>query len=681
MSRKYKFCASCYNYIDSCDCLGNLEDHEHLNDFEREGKDDMDEDDVDEDDKDDGPIYYFRFPVGVLLSQVGNIGTAAMLRIPGNWTTDPPADPTKYLSIPKSRFPMTPHNQGTILAPKIKSPKNPWEIQFFKGDLNTWLPEKTNAVIAKEWKDCAKRCKWRPACHLRCAVAAGVKKAKAEFESSPEDIYVAFDKWLPEQPPGFQTALVMGAGLFVPERAWRRANNMIVPGCGFQWIEMHLIDGSDPAGDVDCSGKLSSNVEGVAGFWNDNQSGSLDYSDYYGENPTDPNMSRSLMMPFVPPPVPKGPPRCTPWAIRNGFCNDDDDQPPYKPPPITTKPPIVDPEDPDVPPPEDPIVLPPIEDPPELTIFDVTEAVSFPMCIAQVPFLNRTTWGLGGDYDARFYPHIKWGSPAPLFETGDIVDQPVELFLTGNGKVGMQCPLRLWQLNAEPKILSRVWLEYTQMGTDGPVPVFTVKGPGIAGESKPFTGRSGSFSFSGPVRAGFDAFDIEIIQQHNNGGVAQFFDLNLITNWDVQCKPIFRRAIADSWYGFSPESVVPQFGGNDEIQYTAGGANIAPKAFGQNVTNLPPMISFGGNLIRVKPPPFMFGNGECYMCHADPRIANDRSEVVKMVNTGGGGITPIQSKFWMLNWWYTNFNEWYPSTMSSQGSQGSYSGSIVAWTK
>ncbi|ALE29694.1 hypothetical protein [Lake Sarah-associated circular virus-28] len=689
-SRKYKFCASCFNYCDSCDCLGNLEDHEHINTFERPGKGNDDDEEIDDEEEDDnrnkggGEVWYFRAQVDLTLMAGGNMLLGALMTMEEMWTDIPPDNPSLYLSIPKSRFPMDPVNIGGSFPnkPEYIKPKYPWEIPYFQLSYPR-PPEKSDAAIASQAKDCTKDClkrfSFRPVrlgiCTAKCAVIAAGKKAFNEFNVSLEDIYLGVQKTINLDNLPLYIGLIPLIKKYTPPRLWNAADDSVVPGCGFQWVEMHLIDGSDPSSDFDCSGKLSSNVDGVDQFWSDNQNGgdtSETLKDYYPDASDPTTDVRMMMMPHVPPPVPPvGPPRCTQWALDHGFCDKDDDPPPYIPPPPThVDPPIiVDP----------PIVLPPTGTPPTvLPTYDITNNINFPMAVIQYNSKTRADWynsGSTGYADDRQRPHLNWGAAAIPLKTGDVIDRGVTLEIPENNYEYVDC---FFYYMAHRPIAGRVSMRLTYVS--GPKPSgmgFKVHWDNSVkpGDTQTLRGDVTTFQFNKNMPAGISIHSFRLTPLHvNPPGLQnkQEFKLEFFTAWDKDCKPVFTLARDIPWetpYGGPP----PVFNGIGVVDFIG---NNNKDCIAAHPIPLNPMV--GG--VRVKPPTFSWGNGECIICHnQDPKLPG--VAVHKMNNTGDGGITPINSQSYFFTWVNPSANGYGQGIARIDGSLGSYYGACKSWTK
>lgn len=675
------FCASCFNFIDSCDCLGNLEDHEHLNDFEREGKleedDDEDGNRGNDDDKVDGAVYYFRFQVGPTLDQIGKIGLGALLSMKEMWTTDPPDNPSLYMSIPKSRFPMDKVNINGQFPnkPIYVNPQHPWELQYFTLDNIPFEPEKTDAQIAKELKDCLKDAVKKKGlvrkglAVIACNANALSDKAGAESQVSFEDLITGFKKTLPEIPPGVYYATLPVIASYTPPRLWKIANNAIVPGCAFHWIEMHLIDGSYPARDFDCSQKFASNVAGVDTYWDNNELGSSgpSYEDFYGREPTSSNQSRSLMLPYVPPPV-EPPGQCPQWMAEAGLCRDDP-PPPYEPPPVTKPPPGV------VIPPEE-IVIPP-EEPPltPLTDSEITKNINYPLALVQISNKQRVgatgalTWynsGTTGFPDDRSRPHLSWGAAATPYATGDFVDKPVKLVVPERTYEFLTC---FYFHMAHRAGTDTVYLKLTYNNGTRPngmgFKVYWDEDP-LNEVSK--NGNSVTFSHTRSFAAGFDIGVVQITPLHYNATAGQEFDVEYITAWDQRIRPIFTRAQSLSWS--QPNGgPAPTFTGDGTITYQ----DPANAAIGPRVT-----ITQGARVdgFRVQAPCFSWGAGECVISATN--AFGDSAAIHKMSNTGDGGITPVVS-YGYKSFWDSSNAAFSHNTAKIPGSFGLYYGACLAW--
>jgi len=653
-SKRFKFCASCFNYINSCDCLGNLSDHAHLTDFEVPGK--QEEDDDHNDDK--GDVWYFRAQIGISLNEFGTLGVGAALRIPSMWTKVPPENPELYLSIPVERMDnFNPVNIAPPLRPvQMFTPQAPWEIEFFTVDSYN-KQTKDDAQIAQELKDCLKKAaKKKAGKRIRvaiCFASAGIKKGQQFFNPDAEALYDAVDDFLPENIEGYY-GLIPYVSYVAPDRLVESLEQAIIPSWGHLWIEQHLIDGNDPVQDSSFDNLLINNVDGVDSFWTDNTQGGGDfnYQDYYGDI-TDPNtQARMLTMPHVPPPVPPvGPPRCTPWAIENGFC-EDQKPPPYDNPPITTKP--KPPTSPPIPPPP-PVTMQPPAEPPEWPDDPTEELFNAPWAIAQLPIWESQFAPINTPFDYRNYPHFSWGSPVQgLVPDGTPYIAGLQLNVSDvNQPQTIPMELRFnWYYMGEGNLKDYTFrFDVKQNDTFGSVPDHTwtcIDYPLIAPKRK--VGREYSVEFMVPRVAAREAdnllsyvrFQILILPP---GSVKQKFTCTPYNAWAPSIKPVAIYFAA----GLSPVGLFQgsQQDPNDTPDredvnpiYTILGPNNTPTI--RSLDN-PWQWSFGDyGIVSPLPlfPTFLLGNGEMHIAPY-PVSGSDKEWVVKMVNTGDGGLTPV----------------------------------------
>jgi len=692
-AKRQKFCASCFNYINSCDCLGNLDDHAHLTDFETTGKDDDEPEESDD-------VWYFRAEIGPTLLTVGNIGLMGLLSMKEMWTTDPPANPSLYLSIPKDRLPMSAVNVNSniIGKPQLIAPKTPWEIPFF--ELEYYKPQgKSDEQIEKERKDCEDDAEKKGKSKRKCFFKYLWNKAQQKLTVTEDDLKYAVSQAVDVSAiEGYYGAFVF-AKPFVPPRLWNLANNSVVPGCGHGWIEQDLIDGGDPAKDLDCSGLLLSNVPGAEDFWKDNQNGTNGPNPYDGGVTTPFSTARMLTMPHVPPPVPRDDQLpCSKLQYNQGKCEPPDDPPPpYIPPPITkppTGPPIVPPE-------------PPIDPPIDTLLpgWTITPNAVFNMAMVQVHDKTRSTWynsGSTGFPDDRSRPHLAWGSPAVPWTTGEVLNITDMQFrvppapLNGIGIYSGPyewCTLRIFCANglANPNQLFQLKLvlksgsepitgnafEITWEGSNG----IDLNGP----SSKVF-GNSVTSSFRKSVKAGIEFAMVRIRPLHKilpNGSV-QDWKIDSSTNWDIQAKPVFKRASDMVWDTSINGGVTPTFDpANGRMILSA--SNVHPTSI-DGTFNYGIMRSDG---IRVIGPNMSFINGEVVVSHnigAQPSIGV--AQVHKGSNTGDGGLTPVQAgsgfranMFGVDPGQVGTVTKYAVGTANIQGSFSGYFGIINNWTK
>jgi len=672
-AKRQKFCASCFNYINSCDCLGNLDDHAHLTDFEVTGKDDDEPEESDD-------VWYFRAEIGPTLLTVGNIGLMGLLSMKEMWTTDPPANPSLYLSIPKDRLPMSAVNVNVgqyPSKPEYIAPQHPWEIPFFKLKIPT-PKSKTDEEIDKDYKDCLDKAGKKKGAKFKCLAKYLWEKAQQKLTVTEEDLKYAVSKAVDVSAiEGYYGAFVF-AKPFVPPRLWNAANNSVVPGCGHGWIEQDLIDGGDPAKDLDCSGFLISNVPGAEEFWNDNQTGTNMPNPYDGGVTTPFSQARMLTMPHVPPPVPRDDVLpCSKLQYQQGKCEPPDDPPPpYLPPPISKPPPtvIVPPE-----PPVDPPTEPPLSVIPD---YSITPNAKFGMAIFQLEDKRRNTWynsGTLGFADDRCRPHLAWGSSAVVPNDGTTLNQqdqvqfrvpPSPVPNSGNTGPFEWGSYAIFCMNHRPNPNQLFQIELI---FDAGVPAtgqfeFSWDN-GVKKETK--SGASLIFNYKKSVRAGIDCVRLRITPKHriSDANTIQDWKMNVYTNWDVNCKPIYRRASA-----LSGDFQIADCGG-PAITYDSGNGRMI-------LTNTTGARQYASNVI-TKPPQFGYGNGEfVYSVNICPNT--DNAQCHKCVNTGDGGLTPVMTSSYfdiyyiqrpvgIFNW---NFN-----ASAIPGSFSGYFGQTLLWSK
>jgi len=693
MSYKYKFCASCFNYINSCDCLGNLEDHEHINDFERPGKDD----DMEEDDNEDSDVWYFRVPVGPTLDEFGNIGLGGLLSSPLMWTKEEPADPSMYLSIPVNRLPFDKVNVGGKFPqpPQYIQPKNPWEIPFFKlRDVK--IKEKTDEQLLKDLQECIKDCGKKKLgkrfCIAKCNVKYLYQKAQNELVVTMEDLFVAVQKVMPENPEGFYVFAPL-AKRITPPRLWNFANQAIVPGCGFQWIEMHLIDGSDPAKDMDCNGKLSSNVDGVDDYWNDNSSGGgPSYIDYYGQAGDLTSDARMLMMPFVPPPVPPvGPTRCTPWAIANGFCDEEERPPEYKPPPWdkpppTTDPPVVifPPDPPIVDPPVDPPVIVPPSEPPifpldwevktntytPFGLFQVKSDGDVPFTTNQFKLRPHLQWGATGGTlwppdEAAWSPELKWKVPAENLGTDTSGTAPGAFFncmWLNPGEVGDPVTLTFKFTFVSGNVGDTFLWQFASPGTGGVNHTVAL----VAGLLPQQFTHTTTCQNRGPC-----AERIAVTRIAGAGGPSKLESrIQYFCPFDPKVRPVFRRY---GTHGFR-QQLPPLSGDTWPPVLDSLGILLWSSSTNRDVRSITDYtVTFGL-------PAYLLWNGE----HSNEfsqfggTSSATTGVITKSVNTGDGGVTPYWSHLMAFG---TPNASGFCAHARYPGSNGSMTGIIYKWIR
>lgn len=652
---KYKFCASCFNYVDSCDCLGNLEDHQHINDFERPGKDDDDPDD----DNVVTDVWYFRAQIGPTLDQFGSIGLAGALAIPDMWTRDPPADPTKYLSIPVDRFPMPPVNRGGSVFGGVDmvAPKQPWEIPFFGLRNLPDFPQKTDAQIAEELRKCLKAAakkKFKRIKMAACTAKAAVQYAQSHSTYSYDDMIADVKAQFPSVVKGFYVAAPLVSQV-VPPKLWKLADQAVVPGCGFQWIEMQLIDGSDPALSLDCTDKFSNAVDGVEDFWNDNQSGGGKTSDIYGDLADPITQPRMLMMPFVPPPV--KPPK----------IDDPLDPPvPYDPPPIVTPPTVTQPPSVVQPPVDPPITGTPYNERPNHPIFacmiQVSElGIDFPLAIIN----NQAP---PGDY--RRLPFLSWGAAAGARpNNGDtMTNVPLYLKTTNRHQAGDFVLFRWYYITTTTPASKSVRFQCKLKRIAGDSWMKVILQRKISGVyTNVFTGSS-----QGTGAEMFLAFDVTVPAGTGHIECAWYFpDVNTqgltwelfpTTSWDPDVLPIYTWPSLSGWTQAFP-SPAPQF--EPAVNPTNGVLSYDNKNRDTIVTC--------ARAVAVKP-------FSCMLCSGEVSMTNNRfftnAGVPRVFKCdGAGGLSPITDMGDP-----NNFNPGF-TMKAKQGSDGSWSAAIISWTK
>jgi len=658
-NKRYKFCASCYNYVNSCDCLGNLSDHDHLTPFERPGKEPEDKEDHD-DMKEEGEVWYFRAQIGVSLNEFGTLGVGAALRIPEMWTKVPPENPELYLSIPVER--MDNFNAVNVAPfgkrPEMFTPKFPWEIQFFTTDgliKNT----KTDAQIAQELKDCLKKAVKKKLGRLArialCHAAAAFKKTSQFFNPDAEAMYDAVDDFLPDNIEGYY-ALIPYVGYVAPDRLVENLEQQIIPGWGHLWIDQHLFDGNDPVNDSHSNYTLLSNVQGVQSFWNDNTTGGgeFNYEDYYG-NVTDPNtQARMLTMPYVPPPV-QPPSECDSRA--RSSCEPrppsyPPDRPPY-PPEDPVEPPFeppetVGPEDPKIPPENDG------------EIFNLYEA---PWTLVQLPIWELPGAVQGGEFDYRNYPHLDWGPTAnQLFPPTDGVYKRDLILKTIPEQIGPKELKFRWYYLAETNANQVFNLLVDQQVDNAGNLVGAMKHVWTIDEIPSFRAitkltRQYRLDVTVPTntRRGnlirYYTFKCVI----DAPGAQQEFKLRPFSSWDPLIEPKVQRI---------NESLIGAANGGDDFEYTFVETVTGPPAQGveavefrsfRNPTaflDVPRQFVIGaGSPPYGRPnfPVFFLGTGECNTQTSGSFIPTNPIWVHKNTNTGDGGLTPFHAADYVGN--------------------------------
>lgn len=249
-----KYCASCYNYIDFCDCLGNFGEYEHLVDFSVSGRE-----------KEEQPTdntWYFLGPINLLLEHTGELGLWAALKHPKLWTKNPPLDHLERLSIPQSRLDEmaeqryksyhdpnqfnTPAETFFDLTPgKLQKP-NPWNLDFFDPSIRDKPPIESLKDVRDDIIEKCKKKKTRVgamACIAIQFAKAGISDALVKFLEDP--VLPEFIPWVeidginPIWIIPFAASYGTWVGKFI--KKWN-----ISPGPHFNWLDQHIIDGTDP---------------------------------------------------------------------------------------------------------------------------------------------------------------------------------------------------------------------------------------------------------------------------------------------------------------------------------------------------------------------------------------------------------------------------------------------------